>query len=432
MTQMTLCLIIAALTVASFLWGKFTLGTTAMISMMLFYLTGILDGPTVLACFGNSTAVMLIGMFVVAAGFNKTQFVKNVANWIAKVAKGSLTKVLFGYIVIAILLCQFISSNLIPFCIIAPLMINTVEQMGYKPSKVVYPLGIACVITCQALPLGAGATQYAQLNEYLASNGAVQQMSILDPMISRLPLVIIMAIYCIFIAPKFTPDEPVVSTSDMNVDAIAGKQLDKKAMAPFQEKAGYIIFLLVTVALLFSKQLAQPAWAICTIGAIAMVVTGVLTPKEAVAAMPMWVYFLFVGSIAMAQALSLTGAGAAIGGWLAQAAGGTKNSIILYSLFFLVPYIATQFMYNMTTMMIIYPVVIQVCLALGANPIGPVIVVQSAAFSAILTPMATGTIPYLMGLGGYDQKSLLKQGFLPTILCFVVTVVWNSIMFPLF
>lgn len=234
---MTLCLIIAALTVASFLWGKFTLGTTAMISMMLFYLTGILDGPTVLACFGNSTAVMLIGMFVVAAGFNKTQFVKNVANWIAKVAKGSLTKVLFGYIVIAILLCQFISSNLIPFCIIAPLMINTVEQMGYKPSKVVYPLGIACVITCQALPLGAGATQYAQLNEYLASNGAVQQMSILDPMISRLPLVIIMAIYCIFIAPKFTPDEPVVSTSDMNVDAIAGKQLDKKAMAPFQEKS---------------------------------------------------------------------------------------------------------------------------------------------------------------------------------------------------
>ena len=163
-----------------------------------------------------------------------------------------------------------------------------------------------------------------------------------------------------------------------------------------------------------------------------MVVTGVLKPKEAVAAMPMWVYLLFVGSIGMANALNITGAGAAIGNLLASWAGGTRSSLLLYSLFFLVPYIATQFMFNRTTMMILYPIVIQVCLSLGANPIGPVNVVQAAAFSAFLTPMATGTVPYYMGLGGYDQKTILKMGIIPTILCFVVTVVWNSIVFPLF
>jgi len=83
-------------------------------------------------------------------------------------------------------------------------------------------------------------------------------------------------------------------------------------------------------------------------------------------------------------------------------------------------------------MMILYPIVIQVCLALGANPIGPVIVIQAASFAAFLTPMATGTVPYYMGLGGYDQKTILKMGVIPSALCFVVTIVWNTIVFPLF
>ncbi len=429
---MTITLIISVLTVIGFLTRKFTLGTTAMMALLAFLLTGVLDAKTVLGCFGNATAVMLVAMFIVAAGFNKTQFVKNVAGMVKNISKGSLTKVLAGYVIIAVLLCQFIKSNLIPFCIVAPLLVNTVKQMGYKPSKVIYSLGIACIICCQTLPLGGGATAYAEFNEYLLSNGAVQQMGILTPMISRLPLMLVMMAYAIFIAPRFAPDEPVVETTDMNTESVASKALDVKAMDPFHERCGYIIFFGVTVALLFSTQLKLPAWEICFAGAVLMVVTGVLSPKEAVNAVPWWVFFLFVGSIGIANALSVSGAGEAIGTLLANLAGNTHSSILLYSLFFLIPYVATQFMYNMTTMMILYPIVIQVCLALGANPIAAVIVVQSAAFSAILTPMATGTVPYFMGLGGYDQKTILKMGIIPTIICFVVTVVWNSIAFPLF
>ena len=432
MNQMTLCLIISVLTVISFVVGKLTLGTTALISMMVFLLTGILDAETVLGCFSNSTGIMMVAMFVVAAGFNKTQFVKNVASYIGRISKGSLTKVMAGYIFIAILLCQFIQSNLIPFCIVAPLLINTAEQMGYKSSKVIYALGITCIITCQTLPLGGGATVYAQLNGYLLANGATQQMGIFAPMISRLPVLIIIGLFAVLVAPKISPDKPVVAVTSMNVDEVAGRQLDQKALPPFQEKCGYIIFFAVTLGLIFSNQLGQPTWVICMIGALAMVVTGVLTPKQAVAAMPMWVYFLYVGSIAMATALSSTGAGEAIGTILADLTGNTRSSLLLYTVFFLVPYIATQFMFNQTTMLILYPIVIQVCLALGANPIGPVIVVQAASFAAILTPMATGTVPYYMGLGGYDQRTILKLGILPTILVFIITVVWNTIAFPLF
>lgn len=432
MSQMTLCLIICLFTVISFLLGKLTLGTTAIISLMAFFFTGILDAKTVLGCFSNATGVMMVAMFIVAAGFNKTQFVKNIASWIGKAANGSLTKVMIGYLCVAMLLCQFIGSNLIPFCIVAPLMIATVESMGVRASKVIYSLGLVCIVNCVVFPLGGGATVAAEMNGYLEANGASQQMSIWAPMLSRIALFIVMAIYAIFFAPKFAPDAPVVAIKEMNIDEVAGRQLSQKALSPFQEKCGYIIFFMVTLGLLFSTQINQPSWAICVVGALLMVVTGVLSPKEAVAAMPMWVYLLFVGSIGMANALNITGAGAAIGNLLANLAGDTHNSLLLYALFFIIPYIATQFMFNRTTMMILYPIVIQTCLSLGANPIGPVNVVQSAAFSAFLTPMATGTVPYYMGLGGYDQKTILKMGIIPTLLCFIVTVAWNTIVFPLF
>lgn len=58
MTQMTLCLIICLLAVISFVWGTLTLGTTAMISLMLFFFTGILDANAVLSCFSNATGMM--------------------------------------------------------------------------------------------------------------------------------------------------------------------------------------------------------------------------------------------------------------------------------------------------------------------------------------------------------------------------------------
>ena len=176
-------------------------------------------------------------------------------------------------------------------------------------------------------------------------------------------------------------------------------------MTPFQETCGYLIFFGVSLALLVSSNFGWPTWAICVIGAIAMVLTGVLKPKEATGAIPMWVYLLFVGSIAMANALSQTGAGELIGDFLASLAAKTgNNSLLIYLIFFLVPYIATQFMFNQTTQLILFPIVIQTCLALGANPIGPVILIQQASFASFMTPMATGTVPYYMGLADMTRR----------------------------
>ena len=221
---------------------------------------------------------MIMSMMVVAAGLQRTQFVKVVASSVNRIAKGSLTKVMFGYIVITIILSQFIQSSLVVISIMAPMMVATCREMNINPSKVMFPLGIATIATVSALPLGSGATVFAELNGYLQANDYTTfTVLITDPMKARLPLVIVCAVYCIFFATKFAPDTPPVASNLENSRRLEEKQ----ALPPFQEKAGYIIFILVTLALLFQqfipKSIIAPTWMICFIGALLMVVTGVLS-----------------------------------------------------------------------------------------------------------------------------------------------------------
>ena len=428
MTSLTICLIICVLTMISYVWGKLPMGLTALTSMAAFILTGCLDPKTALGYFGNSNGVMIVAMFVVAAGFTRTQFVKKAAASVNKIAHGSLTMVMLGYVLVTALLAQFIQSSVIVFGIMAPMMIATCDELKISPSKTLFPLSIVSISTISALPLGSGATQAAELNGYLEANAYPDfGVAITDPMKARLPMLIAVMIYCIFFATKFAPDAPVVQTSEMKT-----RRDDKAALPAFQERAGYIIFILTTLALIFQRQIKVDTWVICLTGAVAMVLFGVLTEKEAIGSINWSMAFLIVGSFAMGGALTETGAGEVVGGVLADFANSINNPYIIGFIFFIVPFLLTQVMMNRTVMIIFIPIAILACKAMGANPIGIIILVQSACLSSFMTPMATPAVPMCMASGGYDLKSLIKQSIIPaTILC-VVSAGWIMTVFPMF
>lgn len=427
MSQLTICLIIFVLMVIGFCSGKYSLATISLVSMMALVLTGCMDAKEGLAYFSNNNVVMIGGMCVVAAGFNRTQFCTNVANQISRVAKGNLNKLMFGYVLIGMLLSQFIQSPIVAMGIVAPMLLASAESMGIKSSKVMFPLGVVTVVTCCTFPVGAGATVASELNGYLESYGYLDHMvGILDPMIGRLPLLIISVIYCSFFATKLAPDEPILPPS------AAKKTVSKEPLKAFQEYAGITIFFVDALALMFAKQIGLQNWEITVIGALAMVLFGVLKPREATASIPFSMLFLIVGALAMSGALSATGAGELIGGYIAgimDAVGG--NSYIVGFIFFIIPFALTQVMQNRGTMLIFHPIAIATCASVGANPVGLMILIQAACLSAFMTPMATAAIPYMMECGGYDQKSMFKQSWILSIICCVVSVGWIMTVFPL-
>lgn len=428
MNQLVVCLLISALTVISYGWGKLKMGTTAMLSMAAFVLTGCIDAKDALSNFGNTNTVMMLSMFVVAAGFNRTQFVRKCANSVNNLAKGSLTKVMFGYIIITAILGQFILSSMVIFGIVAPMLIASCDELGISPSKVMFPLAIACISTIGILPLGGGATVFAELNGYLDANAYTTfTVGLMDPMKARLPMLIASVIYCILFATRFAPDHPSVELSKVEV-----KKQNKKELSPFREKAGYIIFILVTLCLIFQKRLGIDSWLICFIGAIMMVVTGVLSEEEAIESVPWWMGFLFVGSLTMGGALTATGAGEAVGAVIANTVGGIQNQYLIGFIFFIVPFTLTQFMMNRSVMTIFIPIAILACKSLGANPVGIIILVQAACLSSFMTPMATPTVPMCMAAGGYNTNDIMKQSILPAIILCIVSVGWIMTVFPMF
>ena len=425
---LTICLIIFVLMVIGFCTNFFSLATVSLVSMMALIFTGCMTAEEGLAYFANNNVIMIAGMCVVAAGFNRTQFCTNVANGISRVAKGSLNKLMLGYVLIGMLLSQFIQSPIVAMGIVAPMLMASAESMGFKSSKVMFPLGVVTVVTCCTLPIGAGATVSAELNGYLESYGYVDHLvGFFDPMIGRLPLLIVCVIYCAFFATKLAPDEPIVAVA-APVSAAKGKA----PLKPFQEYAGIIIFFADAVALMFAQNLGLQNWQITVVGALAMVVFGVLKPREATGALPMSMLLLIVGALAMSGALSATGAGELIGGYISNLVNAVNgNSYIMGFIFFIVPFALTQVMQNRGTMLIFHPIAIATCAAIGASPVGLMIVIQAACLSAFMTPMATAAIPYMMECGGYDQRSMFKQSWILAILCCVFTVGWVMTVFPL-
>ncbi len=428
MSHLTICLIICLLTMINYIVGKLPMGLTAMLSMVAFVITGCLNPNTAVGYFGNTNGVMMLSMFVVAAGFNRTQFVKKCASSVNRIAKGSLTRVMFGYVLITALLAQFIQSSVIVYGIMAPMLIASCEELKIKPSKVLFPLAMVCIATISTLPLGSGATQFAELNGYLEANEYTSfVVGLTDPMKARLPMLIAIAVYCIFLAPKFAPDEPVVAMA-----GVESRKDNREPLSPFKEKAGYIIFILTTAALIFQPQLKLPIWVICITGALMMVLFGVLSEKEAIGAINWPMAFLFVGALSMGGALTETGAGEVVGSILANFADKLSNPYLIGMVFFVVPFFLTQIMMNRTVMIIFIPIAILACKAMGANPVGIIILVQAACLSSFMTPMATPAIPMCMASGGYDLKSLIKQSLIPAAILCVVSVFWIMTVFPLY
>ena len=310
------------------------------------------------------------------------------------------------------------------------------ESMGISKSKIALPLGIVCIATICTLPIGTGATQAAELNGYIASyysnlegfSGVMPEVNFFDPMIARLPMLVLTVLYCTFIAPRFAPDAPVVATEG----SVPKKAEAAKALPPVAEWAGIIVFFGTALCLMLQASVLKSVavWQICLVGAVLMVMFGVLKPREASGAVPLSMLLLVVGALAMSGALSATGAGDLIGGVISNMVNTLNNNYLVGLIFFVAPFILTQFMSNRGTMLIFIPIAIATCHKIGGNPVGLIILIQAACLTAFMTPMATPSVPYMMNYGGYDQKALVKGGFLYAIVSCVLSVGWIMTMYP--
>ena len=435
-TQLIVCLVIFALTCAGYISGVWSLATVAMASVAALSLTGCLPAEEALGCFSNGTVIMIGAMSVVAAGFSRTRFCTGMAGGISRLARGSSATVLLLYCVLTMLLGQMIQSPVVVFGIVAPLCMATADSMGVSRSRIALALGVVAISTCSTLPIGTGATQAAELNSYIGAyydrienfSGVMPALDFFDPMKARLPMLVFTVLYCAFVMPRFSPERiPQKTAGDGD-----RKGAEKPALSAFPEIAGIVIFFGTAVALMLQGSLLKglTVWQICLVGAVLTVVCGVLRPKEAGEAIPLSMLLLIIGSLAMAGALSRTGAGGLIGGFIAGLVETVHNNYIVGLIFFFFPFLLAQFMSNRGAMLIFFPIAIAACHQIGGDPRGLLILIEAGALTAFMTPMPTAAIPYMMAYGGYNQKDLIRGGWLFAVISCVLSVGWIMTIMP--
>jgi di/tricarboxylate transporter len=189
--------------------------------------------------------------------------------------------------------------------------------------------------------------------------------------------------------------------------------------------ATLIILATVSVAVLniLSLQLVMLA------GAVAMVLTGCLTPAQAYRSIDVRIYVFIAGAIPLGTAMQKSGASHLITQWLQQAIGSWSTFFILLLIFAVVG-ILTQFMSDAATTALFAPLAAALALALGDPPEPYVVTVAMSSVTALLTPIGHHGNLLVYGPGGYRFADFLRVGVPLTLLLALVVVTLSLLLWP--
>ncbi|MFG6685981.1 SLC13 family permease [Mariniflexile sp. HNIBRBA6329] len=137
--MVSLMLIILAITIILFIWGKFTPDVVALISMLSLFLTGILNITETLSGFSNPTVILIAALFIVGEGIAQTGWTAIAGKKFVEWAGKSVPKLLFMITLGAGVLSGLV-SNTGTVATLTPLTISSAWSIGTLPSKMLMPL----------------------------------------------------------------------------------------------------------------------------------------------------------------------------------------------------------------------------------------------------------------------------------------------------
>ncbi len=196
-----------------------------------------------------------------------------------------------------------------------------------------------------------------------------------------------------------------------------------------RNKAPLAIFAMVAVVTLAAFGVL-PIVTLAIIGATFVVVTGCLTAEDAYEAIQWPIIMLIFAMLAIGLALERTGAMAMMIdalGQFTQTLGPVGMLIVIY----LVTSVATEFMSNNASAILLTPVAIGIAMSAGLDPKPFVVAVMMAGSASFATPIGYQTNTFVYQAGGYRFTDFLRIGLPMNVLAMAVTVLVIPRIWPL-
>lgn len=419
MSPSTITLIFLAFAIVSFILEKIPLGLTATIVAIGLNLTGVLTTSETFAGYVNSNVILCVGMFVVGQALFETGMANKIGSLVTRFAKSERLLIVAVMTIVGIM--SGFLSNTGTAAVLIPVVCGIADESGYSRSRLLMPLVFAAAPGGNLSIIGAPGN--------LMGVNALQEMGIATSFFMYAPVGVPMLVagiaFFALIGYKLLPDgthggEAPEAPKDYS-DVPAWKQI-----------VSLVVLVVVILAMIFEDKIGIKIQVSACIGAVILVLTGVISEKEALKSIDLKVVLLFGGSLALAKALETTGAGSLIADAIVGALGKNPNPMILLVVIFVVGCVLTNFMSNTATTALMVPIATSLAESLGADPRSMIIATVIACSCAYATPIGMPANTMVVGLGGYKFRDYVKAGLPLIAVSFVICIVLLPILFPFY
>ena len=416
-TILTLCFL--AFAVIMFVLEKIPLALTATILSVGLCLAGVLTPAEAFEGYVNSNVILCVGMFVVGQALFDTGMANKIGGLVTRFAK-SERQLIIAIMLIVGLMSGFL-SNTGTAAVLIPVVCGIADQSGYSRSRLLMPLVFAAALGGNLSIIGAPGN--------LMGVNALQELGLPTSFFMYapvgLPMLLAGILYFAFIGYRFLPDHRDLTEG-------ASPQTDYSAVPRWKQLLSLAVLVVVVLAMIFEEQIGIPIQISACLGAILLVLTGVLTEKQALASIDLKVVFLFGGSLSLATALENTGAGTLVADTIVAALGENPNPLVILLVVFVVGCTLTNFMSNTATTALMLPIATSLAQSLGADPSSVVVATVIACSCAYATPIGMPANTMVLGLGGYKFRDYVKAGLPLILISFVLSMVLLPILHPFF
>lgn len=421
MSPSTITLLFLLFAVIMFVLEKIPLGVTSMIVCIGLVVTGVLDVKTAFAGFIDSNVILFVAMFIVGGALFETGMANKIGGLVTKFAKTERMLIIAIMVIVGVM--SGVLSNTGTAAVLIPVVIGIAAKSGYSRSRLLMPLVFAAAMGGNLSLIGAPGNLIAQsaLQEIGLSFGFFEYA------IVGAPILIAGILFYATIGYKLLPNK---KSSDG--DSIFDEVRDFNDVPKWKQVLSLVILILTLIGMIFEEEIGIKLCVTGGIGALALILTGVISEKEALKSIDLKTIFLFGGTLSLASALSSTGAGEMIANKVISMLGENPSPYLLTLIVFLLCCTLTNFMSNTATTALMVPICLSIAQGMGADPRAVLMACVIGGSCAYATPIGMPANTMVVGAGGYTFMDYVKSGLPLIVIATVVSMIILPIAFPFF
>lgn len=421
MSPTTITLIFLAFAVVMFVTEKIPLGVTSMIVCIGLVITGVLNVNDAFSGFINSNVILFVAMFIVGGALFETGMANEIGSLVTKFAR-SERGLIVAIMVIVGVMSGFL-SNTGTAAVLIPVVIGIAAKSGYKRSRLLMPLVFAAAMGGNLSLIGAPGNMIAQS----ALEPLGLSFGFFEYAVVGLPILIAGILFYATIGFRILPNHDTEED-----DSIFDETQEFNSVPKWKKVLSLVILIATLVGMIFEEKIGVKLCITGGVGALLLILTGVISEKDALKSIDLKTIFLFGGTLSLAKALEVTGAGELIADKVIGALGDHPSPIVFTFVVFLLCCVMTNFMSNTATTALMAPICLSIAQGMGADPRAVLMACVIGGSCAYATPIGMPANTMVVGAGNYKFIDYAKSGLPLIVIATVISMIILPIAFPFY